>query len=918
MTSIKKNTETAHDLLSRKENPLDRFFRPRNVALVGASESEGSVGRTTLWNLISSPFGGTVFPVNPKRASILGIKAYPSIADVPAQVDLAVIATAATSVPTVMEQCVAAGVTNAIIISAGFQELGPEGEALQARVKQIAQQSGIRVIGPNCLGLMSPTTGLNASFAATMAKPGNVGFISQSGALCTAVLDWSVEASVGFSAFVSIGAMVDVGWGDLIDYLGNDPRTRSILIYMESVGDARSFLSAAREVALRKPIIVIKAGRTAAGGKAAASHTGAMTGSDAVLDAAFRRIGVLRVTNISELFFMAEVLSKQPPPQGRRLTILTNAGGPAVLATDSLISEGGQLTDLAPETMDALNGFLPAHWSRGNPIDILGDAGPDRYAKAIEIAAKDPSSDGLLVVLTPQAMTDATKTAEALKPYAHYRGKPVLASWMGGPEVESGARILTAAGIPNFPYPDTAARMFYYMYRYTYNLRGLYETPALLEEEAPIDRESVRSLIGRARAQGRTLLTEAESKQVLAAYGIPTTDCRVAPSADDAVAAAESIGYPVVLKLHSETITHKTDVGGVRLHLAGADDVRAAFLAIQESVMAKAGADHFLGVTVQPMIRRAGYELILGSSIDPQFGPVLLFGVGGQLVEVFQDRALALPPLNTTLARRMMEQTRIYKALQGVRGQKPVDMAELEELLVRFSQLVAEQPWISEMDINPLLASGDGLLALDARIVLHPPGLQLEQVPRPAIRPYPLRYRWDFVTKSGEAVKIRPIAPEDEPLIVRFHETLSERTVYFRYLQAINLDQRVAHERMIRICFIDYDREIALVAVREDPESGEQEIMGVGRVQKIAGTTEAEFALMIADRFHGQGIGTELLRHLVDVAKRERVQYVIAEIHGENRAMQAMCRKLGFKMEQEFGDPTVTARLDLSGATPPA
>jgi acetyltransferase len=911
MTSYKKHTETAHDILSPKENPLDRFFHPRNVALIGASETEGSVGRTTLWNLISSPFGGTVFPVNPKRSSVLGIKAYPSVADVPAQVDLAVIATAAPTVPAVMEQCVTAGVTNAIIISAGFQELGPEGEALQQRVSQIARQSGTRVIGPNCLGLMSPVSGLNASFAATMAKPGNVAFVSQSGALCTAVLDWSVEASVGFSAFVSVGAMVDVGWGDLIDYLGNDPRTRSILIYMESVGDARSFLSAAREVALRKPIIVIKAGRTAAGGKAAASHTGAMTGSDAVLDAAFRRIGVLRVTNISELFFMAEVLSKQTPPRGPRLTILTNAGGPAVLATDALISEGGQLTDLAPETMEALNGFLPAHWSRGNPIDILGDAGPDRYAKAIDIAAKDPSSDGLLVILTPQAMTDATKTAESLKPYAHLRGKPVLASWMGGPEVESGARILSAAGIPNFPYPDTAARMFYYMYRYTYNLRGLYETPALLEEEAPIDRDRVRALIDRARGQGRTLLTEAESKQVLAAYGIPTTDCRVAATPDEAVAAAQAIGYPVVLKLHSETITHKTDVGGVRLHLANPAEVRDAFAAIAAGVGATAGAGHFLGVTVQPMIRRAGYELIVGSSIDPQFGPVLLFGVGGQLVEVFQDRALALPPLNTTLARRMMEQTRIYKALQGVRGRKPVDIAELEELLVRFSQLVAEQPWISEMDINPLLASGDGLLALDARIVLHAPEVTLDKVPRPAIRPYPLGYTCEFVTRSGQTVTIRPIAPEDEPLIVRFHETLSERTVYFRYLQAINLDQRVAHERMIRICFIDYDREIALVAVRTDPATGEKEIMGVGRVQKIAGTGVAEFALMVADRFHGNGIGTEILRRLVDVARREGVATVIAEIHGENRTMQAMCRKLGFKIEQEFGDPTVTARLDL-------
>lgn len=900
MSTLK--TESAHNIYIADPNPLDVFFQPRNVAVIGATEAAGSVGRTLLWNLISSPFGGTVFPVNPKRPSILGIKAYPCVKEVPAQVDLAVIATAAASVPAVVRECAEAKVKGAIIISAGFQELGPEGERLQQEVKEAARAGGIRVIGPNCLGLMSPTTGLNASFAACMARPGSIGFISQSGALCTGVLDWSMSSMVGFSAFVSAGAMIDVNWGDLIDYLGNDPRTRAILIYMESVGDARSFLSSAREVALSKPIIVLKAGRTAQGGKAAASHTGALTGSDAVLDAAFRRCGVLRVTNISELFHMAEVLAKQPRPRGNKLTILTNAGGPAVLATDSLITSGGQLTELAPETMDGLNALLPPHWSRGNPIDILGDAGPERYAKSLEVAAKDPGSDGLLVILTPQAMTDATKTAEALKPYANFRNKPVLASWMGGPEVEAGVRILESAGIPCVAYPDTAARLFQLMYRYTYNLRGLYETPLELEDEDEIDRALVKQVLDNARKSGRTLLTEFESKQVLRAYGIPATDCRLAASEDEAVAAAEEIGYPVVLKLHSETISHKTDVGGVELHLATDRHVRDAFRRIRETVGAKAGEGHFQGVTVQPMIKTSGYELILGSSLDPQFGPVLLFGLGGQLVEVFQDRALALPPLTTTLARRMMEHTKIFKALLGVRGRPPVDIEELERLMVRFSQLVADQRVIKEMDINPLLASHERLLALDARIVLHEEGAE---IPRLAIRPYPRRYEFPWTGKNGETALIRPIRPEDEPLIVKFHETLSDRSVYFRYLQALNLSQRVAHERLIRICFNDYDREIALVAVRED------EIMGVGRLHKGRGSTEAEFALLISDAHQGKGLGTAIMGRLLDVARSEGVRKVTADIHADNSAMQAIARKAGFKIKRDLGDPTVSAVMKL-------
>jgi acetyltransferase len=911
MQITKPSRKSSHP---RSVQALDVFFSPKSVAVVGATENPGSVGRTILWNLMTSPFGGTVFPVNPKRPSVLGVKAYPSLSEIPEPVDLAVIVTPPPSIPGIIRECGETGVRGAVVISAGFKEIGPEGAALEQKVLEEARAAKIRVIGPNCLGVMCPLTGLNATFATTIARPGSVGFISQSGALCTAVLDWSLKELVGFSAFVSIGSMVDVGWGDLIYYLGNDPKTRSIVIYMETIGNARSFLSAAREVALNKPIIVIKPGRTAAAAKAAASHTGSLTGSDEVLEAAFRRVGVLRVNTIADMFYMAEILSKQPRPKGPRLTIVTNAGGPGVLACDSLIQGGGELTELSAETMEAFNAVLPPTWSHNNPVDIIGDASPERYAKALEIAAKDPHSDGMLVILTPQAMTDPTRIAEQLKPMAKLEGKPVIASWMGGVDVAAGEEILNRSNIPTFPYPDTAARAFNYMWRYSYNLKGLYETPAIPEDSgdwAP-NRKLADNLIQNARQQGRTILSEFDSKQVLSAYGIPVARTSVAKTEAEALAAADSIGYPVVLKLYSETITHKTDVGGVQLNLCSCDNVKHAFRAIEKSVGEKAGAQHFQGVTVQPMIRlKDAYELIVGSSLDPQFGPVLLFGTGGQLVEIFKDRSLALPPLNTTLARRMMEQTKIYKALHGVRGRQAVDLAALEILLVRFSALVAEQRWIKEIDINPLLASPDGLMALDARVVVHGLDAAESEIPRTAIRPYPTRYVSPWTLKDGTAVTIRPIRPEDEPAMVRFHETLSERSVYYRYFHLINLEQRTTHERLTRICFIDYDREMALVAERRNSATGESEILGVGRMSKVFGTNQAEVAVLISDAWQGRGLGKELLARLLIVGADEKLDRLTADILPDNRDVQRLCEKLGFSMKHVPDEEVVRAEFKL-------
>jgi acetyltransferase len=883
------------------------------VAVIGATSRPGTVGRTVLENLLRDTFRGKVYAVNSKHEEVLGLKTYKSIRDIPDRVDLAVVATPASTVTQIITECVDAGAKSAVVISAGFKERGAEGAALEQQIKEQLKRSSLRLIGPNCLGIMNPTIGLNATFAKDPPQAGSVAFLSQSGALLSAILDWSHREQVGFSAIVSTGSMLDVGWGDLIYYFGDDPRTKSILLYMESVGDARSFLSAAREVALSKPILVIKAGRSEAASRAAASHTGSLTGSDEVLDAAFRRSGVLRVHNIADLFYMAEVLGRQPRPSGPRLTILTNAGGPAVLATDALVANGGELAELSPESLQRLDEFLPAHWSHNNPIDVLGDADPERYARALEIASQDPNSDGLLVILAPQGMTDPSHIAERLKPYAKQYGKPVLASWMGGNSIAEGEAFLNAAGIPTFPFPDSAARAFTYMWRYTYNLRGLYETPALTDNSELNDasRKQVEQIIQSARNRGRVLLTELESKQLLSLYGIPTVETHAAGSEDDAAALAAKLGFPVVLKVFSETITHKTDVGGVKLNLQDEAAVRSAYRAIQSSVAEKVSPDQFSGVTVQPMVKLDGYELILGSSVDPQFGPVILFGSGGQLVEVYRDRALALPPMNTTLAQRMMEQTRIFTALKGVRGRKPVDLPALERLLVRFSQLILEQRGIAEIDINPLLASPERLLALDARIVLHGPAVKLDDLPKPAIRPYPLQYVASWTMRDGNQVTIRPIRPEDEPLIVKLHETLSDRSVYLRYFCSLSLSRRVAHERLLKICFGDYDREMALVAELVDPVTEERQIIAVGRLSKLHGKNEAEVAVLVSDKYQKLGLGHELLRRVVEVARDEKLSQVSAEMLTDNLAMQIVMKRLGFRVRTEEDMTSVRAFLDL-------
>lgn len=904
---ILNRTDPSQNFIDRYPQPLDALFQPSSVAVIGAKDTPGAVGATILSNLIHGGFKGNIYPINPKRKKVFDLPCYAAIGDVPECVDLVIIVTPAATVPDLVAQCVAARVKSAIIISAGFKELGTAGLRLEEEILFHARKGKMPIIGPNCLGVMNPIYGLNATFARGMALPGNLAFISQSGAMCTAVLDWSFREKIGFSSFVSVGSMADVNWGSLIDYLGNDPHTRSLLLYMETIGDARSFLTAAREVSMEKPIIVIKAGRSQAAAQAAASHTGSLAGSDEIFDAALERVGVLRVNSISELFSMASVLARQPKPKGPRLTIVTNAGGPAVLATDATVLNQAELSVLSPKTIETLNGVLPAAWSHSNPVDILGDATALTYSKTLEVISQDDNVDGILVVLSPQDMTDPTAVAQSVQPFANIPGKPLLASWMGGDSVSEGTKILHAANIPVFEYPDDAAKTFGMMWRYSKNIKTLYETPGIdLKTTFENGEERVRqvqSLLDQVRKNGRTLLTEAESKQLLSYYKIPVVETLVARTVEEAVEKSVKIGFPIVLKLCSQTITHKTDVGGVKLNLLNIDDIVNAYKEIKANVTRLAGAEHFEGVTVQRMVPKGGYELILGSSTDPQFGPVLLFGTGGQLVEVFKDSSLAIPPLNVNLARHFMEKTKIYEALAGVRGQKGVNLQALESLLVNFSRLIVEHLRIKECDINPLLVSSEEMIALDARIVLHEATIQEDELPRLAIRPYPINYIRGAVLKDGLTIVLRPIRPEDERLIVDFHRELSENSVRQRFFEFITLDERVAHERLVRICFTDYDREWTTVA-EINGVSG-KEIIGVARLCRVPGTMYAHFAMIIADNYHNQGLGTQMIEQLIHIAKQEKIEMIDARILSENTGMIRLCEKHGFQISAD-SDPYVT------------
>lgn len=906
-----------------RHESLDAFFRPASVAVIGASVAPGSVGSILMHNLLQNQFGGVVYPINPKRKAVHGVYCYPSLLDTPETADLAVIATPAATVPDMIEQCVQRGIRAAIVISAGFSELGAEGRVLEQRIRDIALGK-MRIVGPNCLGIIHPPSGLNASFASAMARAGRIALLSQSGAICTSILDWARERNIGFSTFVSVGTMLDVDFADLIDYFGDDSNTHSIVLYMESVGDVRKFISAARAVARSKHVILVKAGRHEAGAKAAASHTGALAGSDAAFDAAVRRAGILRVTTIPDLFNMAEILAHQPFPRGPSLAIVTNAGGPGVMATDALMLGGGQLAALSQESLDALSKTLPPFWSHGNPIDVLGDASPQRYEQAVEICVKDPNVQGVLVLLTPQAMSDPTETARRLARFAKLKGKPILASWMGGADVRAGRTVLGEAGIAAFESPEAAIKAFLNLVQYHRSQDLLYELPAALPEDWQPNQRRAQTLLDEVRKSGRSLLTEYEAKELLTCYGIPTVPTINARSADEAVAAAKQLGYPVVLKLWSETITHKTDAGGVVLNVGDDNAVRGAFGQIKENVRRyeeerenrrkgegekkvelpfspSAPLPFFLGVTVQPMVRAKGYELIVGSSVDGQFGPTILFGAGGVLVEVFKDSALGLPPLNRTLARRLIERTQIFTALEGVRGKKPIPLADLETLLVRFSYLLCDFLEIHEIDINPLLASPDGLIALDARVVLGATKSRL------AIEPYPNQHTTSWRLPNGTDIVVRAIRPEDEPLIEDHHRSLSEQSIRMRFFSMV---KALSRDRLIRLCNLDYAREMALVAVRKNAE-GKPEIIGVSRYYMSPTTRSAEFAVIVRDAYQGEGLGQHLMERLIAVARERGVRQLVGAVLRDNNRMLTLAKELGFRDGKSIDRDAVQVVLDL-------
>ncbi len=895
---------------------LAAFLPPRRVAVIGASERPGSVGRAVLENL--SEGAAKVVPVNPRHTQVLGIPAYPSVRDLSPAPDLAVIATPAPTVPGIVEECAESGVKAALILSAGFKETGPAGKEREERMVATARARGMRLIGPNCLGLMLPHARFNATFAAKAALPGSIAFLSQSGAVGTAILDWSLQEKIGFSAFFSLGSMADVDWGDVLFFLADDPRTRSVVLYMESIGDPASFLSAARAMGRQKPIVVLKVGRTKAAAQAALSHTGSLAGSDEALDAAFRRVGVIRAQTVEELFSLAEALGGNARPAGPRLSILTNAGGAGVLATDALLLSGGELAPLSEQTRQELDRVLPPSWSRNDPVDILGDADADRYRQAAELLTQETQSDGMLVLLCPQAMTEPTRTAELLCEAVKDYGKPVLAAWMGGEAVEEGRAAFHRAGIPCFGYPEAPARAFSLIWQHRRNLELLYETPRLQVDPETLGEAIRRSeeILGRAEREDRVLLDEWESKEILRAFGIPVIATRLAETEEEAVAQARALGFPVAVKLRSHKLSHKSDIGGVRLGLGEETSVRDAFREIRAAVAAHSGADAFLGVTVQAMAAGRGIELILGSAADAQLGPLLVFGAGGIFVDLLQDRATGLPPLNTTSARRMIEGTRVARALRGMRGIPPVDEAALEEILIRFSALTLALPRIREIDINPLLASGGGqITALDARMVLFPCRVPARDLPRPAIRPYPIDQIETIRWEDGTLLRLRPIRGEDEPQMIAFHRGLSEESVFSRYFEHLKLEQRIAHERLAQICLADYNIETVLVAEILPPHSEAGEIVAVGRLGKLHGFSAAEFALLVVDRWQGKGIGRMILERLTAIGRREGLRWIIGRIRPENERMKRICLSLGYQVRRnaETGENEAVLALRLPG-----
>ncbi|MGV8073767.1 MAG: GNAT family N-acetyltransferase [Syntrophobacteraceae bacterium] len=866
------------------------MFDPKTIALIGATEKEGAVGRTILENLLRSK-RRRIFPVNPHMSKVMGVKSYPDISSVPEQVMLAVVATPARAVPGVVEECGRAGVEGVVVISAGFKEIGEEGKQLESEIELIRKKYGMRIMGPNCVGFVRPVLGLNATFLRGNPPPGDIAFISQSGALGSAILDWAVSSGIGFSLFASLGSMLDVDFGDMIDFLGDDEATKSILIYMEGVGNARKFMSAAREFARRKPIILLKPGRFAESARAAHSHTGAMAGDDAVYEAVFRRAGAVRVGEIAELFNAAEVLDSKRLPAGPRLAIVTCAGGPGVMATDALISLGGELAQLTDESMKQLNDLLPPYWSKANPVDLLGDATVEKFAKALAICLGDPMVDGVLVIYVPMDSAPSTPVAQAVADCAKNSRKPVIATWMGAKEVEEGIRIFVENSLPAYDTPEEAVRTYVNMCRYKRHLDQLYETPDELPAHKAPSKDHLKALLETARKEGRTLLNEEESKDFLSTYGIPVTTAQVAQDPEAAVGIADKVGYPVVIKIVSPDISHKSDVGGVIMGIDSSAALKEAYEKLMQSVKTRAPKAAIKGVAVEKMVADVNYELILGAKKDRDFGSVILFGMGGTMAEFIKDFSIGLPPLNQTLAKMLMQGTKVYKMLQGFRGKQPADFEELEEILVNFSNLIVDFPEILEIDINPLAISNGKATALDARIIIDKDfeATGRSSHPHLIITPYPTKYTTHWQMSDGTEVLLRAIRPEDEPAEHEMLASLSNKTLRARFF---SIFKKITHEWLILFCNIDYDRHIAIVA--EVQENGKSKMIGVARLIMDQDLTSGEVAVLVEDRFQGKGLGFKFVEILIGIARERGLDSIRADVLTENEKMLHVFRRLGF------------------------
>jgi acetyltransferase len=878
---------------------LTHLLRPASIALIGASDRPGRMGEKTWRNLTGSGFAGRLYPVNPKHRRLGAAEVYPNIAALPEAPDLAVIATPAETVPGIVEELAAKEVKAAVIITAGISA------AAKQCMLEAARTNTMRLLGPNCLGLIVPGLGVNAAFAHLMPKSGGLAFLSQSGAILTSVIDWAQPRGIGFSHLVSMGELIDVDFGDMLDYLADDPKTTAILMYVEAVTHARKFMSAARRAARMKPVIAIKAGRHSEAAKAVASHTGALAGADAVYDAAFRRAGMLRVYQLDELFAAAQTLAMSRIPAGGRLAIMTNGGGMGILGTDTLIDVGGELAELAPATLEKLSGVLPAGWSHGNPVDIIGDAPPERFAAAARILREDPNVDALLVLNCPTAIADAVAAADAVIGAVTGSRLCVMTSWIGEATASEARRHFSAAGIPTYETPEAAVRAFGHVAEYRRNREMLMETPPSMPTSFQVEMAPVRQIIDAALTEQREMLTGPEAQAILGAYHIPTTQAATAASPAEAKAAALKMQGPFAVKILSPDITHKSDIGGVALGIDGAEAVEQAAEAIIARARKLRPEARIQGVSIEPMIRKSdSIELILGMTEDAQFGPVLLFGHGGVAVERLADSAVALPPLNLKLAHELMKMTRVYRLLTGYRDRPRADIDAIALTLVKLSQLIVDVPEIMELDINPLLADQHGVIALDARMKVR----AAKGVPRLAIRPYPRRLEGMVEDLGGRAFMIRPILPEDEPEVQALIGRLSPRAIRLRFFAPL---KTLTHQDGARLTQIDYDREMALVLTEPGP-AGKMPIYAAVRLISDPNNERGEYAVVVQDDLTGKGLGMLLMKRIIEYAKSRDLKEIIGHVLAENTTMLKLCEELGFSIERNLEDTAgVLVRLKL-------